>query len=269
MKYTIGADPETFIRDEATGKFVSSHDLVLGDKEAPYHVENGATQVDGVSAEFNINPTTNAQQFSNYIESVKDQMLSMIRTKLPTASLVCAPVATFDKEYFEALPEETKALGCTPDWDAYKNKKNIPPFTEEPFRTGSGHIHIGYERERGDELDVCNRMKQLDYILYPISLLWDDEQKRRTLYGKPGAFRYKPYGAEYRVLSNKWVGDTDLQKWVFNSTVHAMKLYDAGEELYDNIPPDASYERSYLLSYHKAMVEEYGLPSLPEKYLSF
>lgn len=60
-------------------------------------------------------------------------------------------------------------------------------------------------------------VKQLDSVLYPASLLWDSDDKRRTLYGKIGAFRPCSYGVEYRPLSNSYLSDKKIQRYVFNT----------------------------------------------------
>jgi len=44
---------------------------------------------------------------------------------------------------------------------------------------------------------------------------------RRELYGKAGAMRPKPYGWEYRVLSNYWMFEDKLVAWVYNQTALA------------------------------------------------
>lgn len=264
--YTLGADPELFIIDTTTGNCVSSHNLIEGTKENPFKVMWGATQVDGVSAEFNIDPCENSTQFVNKIYTVTDALQKMINAKSGSTclKLEARPVVYFDEEYFNSLPEETRLLGCTPDFNAYTAKENEPPITNECFRTGSGHIHVGgFTSSIGDYgQDIRNRVKQLDYTIYPISLLWDKDQKRRELYGKPGAFRYKPYGFEYRVLSNRWVKDYRLQTWVFDATKRAMELYDQGEHLYDEVPPEDSYEQEYIESYLDMLVREYNFPDL-------
>jgi hypothetical protein len=59
MEFKIGADPEFFLRDKATGKFVSAHGLIPGTKRQPMKVDKGAVQVDGMALEFNIDPVTN------------------------------------------------------------------------------------------------------------------------------------------------------------------------------------------------------------------
>ena len=51
----VGADPEIFLGD-ADGGLVSAYGLIKGDKEHPFPVTNGAVQVDGMAAEFNIDP---------------------------------------------------------------------------------------------------------------------------------------------------------------------------------------------------------------------
>jgi len=41
---------------------------------------------------------------------------------------------------------------------------------------------------------------------------------RRELYGKAGAMRPKPYGWEYRSLSNFWVFIPEFTSWIWNAT---------------------------------------------------
>jgi hypothetical protein len=48
----------------------------------------------------------------------------------------------------------------------------------------------------------------------------DYDKQRRLLYGKAGAFRFKTYpngdfGAEYRTLSNFWIADLELVKFIY------------------------------------------------------
>ena len=53
------------------------------------------------------------------------------------------------------------------------------------------------------------------------------------MYGKAGACRVKPYGVEYRVLSNKWVSDTRLRKWAHRATQAAVEALVNGVCLYE------------------------------------
>lgn len=214
MKFTYGVDPELFVMNE--GQFVSAHDLIPGTKECPHGVKFGAVQVDGVAAEFNINPASYRNEFIDNIELVKNELLSFVRVTLPKAELVATPTAWFDPEYFASLPDEARLLGCSPDFDAYTGLENEPPSTDKPFRTGSGHVHIGWT-DYVDPYDpehfklCCELTKALDKTVYEASLKWDKDVTRRTLYGKMGAFRPKFYGLEYRPLSNAYLADRSMK----------------------------------------------------------
>ena len=62
-------------------------------------------------------------------------------------------------------------------------------------------------------------VKQLDFYLGLPSLFYDNDVDRRAMYGKAGCCRFKPYGVEYRVLSNKWLSDKKLTSWVYRATM--------------------------------------------------
>ncbi len=226
---TIGADPELFVFDEKTSQFKSAHNLFPGTKALPEAVDGGAIQVDGVAFEFNIEPSENFTQFSNNIRKVLNVGRDLLSRSESTFKLIPTATATFDTKYFDSLPEYAKELGCDPDFNAYTGKENPRPATTEPFRTGSGHIHVGwgscFDKEDPDHIRTCERMTvQLDVALYFASLLWDRDRRRRSLYGKIGAYRPKSYGVEYRVLSNRWVSEILLQDFVFGATKHAAGL---------------------------------------------
>ena len=63
--FTIGADPEMFIRDKYTNKYKSAVGLITGTKEEPTPIDKDghAYQVDNVAVEFNIAPATSLQSF--------------------------------------------------------------------------------------------------------------------------------------------------------------------------------------------------------------
>jgi hypothetical protein len=225
----IGSDPEIFVMDE-NGQFRSGHDLIPGTKEQPHPVPCGAIQVDGVACEFNIDPASTAQEFSKNIRLVMNSLEEFVKGIQPGYSLEITPTAHFEKIYFESLPEEVKKLGCTPDFCAYTGEENESPETTEPFRTGAGHIHIGW----GDggyfpdeqHMKTCiGLVKELDCSLYASSLMWDHDTKRRSLYGKVGAFRPKPYGLEYRPLSNAYLTEKKTQEYVFEVTKNVASNY--------------------------------------------
>jgi hypothetical protein len=223
----VGTDPELFGFDPKTERFISSHDLIPGTKEKPHPVADGFVQVDGVAFEFNTFPATDAGEFAYNIRSVMSELQGMVQDSGVT--LVATPTATFDQDYFDSLPAKTRELGCTPDYNAWTGLENDPPQTTEPFRTGAGHLHFGWTKyadpHSPEHFELCrNVVKQLDSVIYPISLNWDADQKRRTLYGKIGAFRPKHYGVEYRPLSNAYLNSDDVIRWCFNAGQKAVSL---------------------------------------------
>src|SRR5690606_25260133 len=122
----------------------SAHNIIPGSKHDPMPVMCGAIQPDGVAAEFNINPAANVDEFVENIRGVLTELQERIESKNKGLSLIVTPTATFDKGYFNKLPKKAKLLGCEPDYNVYTGKVNPPPETKLPFRTGAGHIHIGW-----------------------------------------------------------------------------------------------------------------------------
>ena len=52
----------------------------------------------------------------------------------------------------------------------------------------------------------------------------EPDNKRKELYGKAGAFREKPYGVEYRTISNYYLQSKKLIYWVFDQTQAAINF---------------------------------------------
>lgn len=223
IEFTIGADPEVFVSKE--GKFVSAHGMVEGTKEQPFPVNNGAVQVDGMALEFNIDPAKDEEEFRDNVNSVLKQLSDMV----PEYDLEAVPVAEFGQEVMDSTPREAKEMGCDPDFNAWEGGAvNPKPDGEVDFRTGAGHVHIGWTQDMDindpGHIQACIALvKQLDYYLGLPSLLFDKCDKRRELYGEAGAFRVKPYGVEYRVLSNAWLKSDVRVSFIYNNTVEAIK----------------------------------------------
>lgn len=223
--FTFGCDPELFIKDQE-GRYVSAEGLIPGTKEEPYPVDGGAVQVDGMAAEFNINPSSTFDEFNDNIVKV----IRGLRTFLPKGyTLDAVPAVVFDQDVWDRTPDQAKVLGCTPDYNAWTGECNPPPEDlENPrLRTASGHIHIGWTDDESmadmDHINNCRDLvKQLDWYLGGWSLRKDPDPTRRRLYGKAGACRYKPYGVEYRVLSNFWVMSKAERLNVWNRTNKAI-----------------------------------------------
>jgi hypothetical protein len=220
MKIKIGCDPELFITDQE-GHPRSAFGIIPGTKEHPHVVDKGAVQVDGMALEFNTDPAETEDEFVENVSTVMRQLRSMVDPKYKFAIV---PSVRFNGNYLKHQPKEAKELGCMPDFSAYTLKENPRPNEATTLRTASGHIHIGFT-EGADIKDPEHMMKcatlckHLDLFLGLRSLEWDKDKKRRELYGAPGAMRIKPYGLEYRVLSNKWLESEALTRFVFKQTI--------------------------------------------------
>lgn len=237
----VGADPELFMRHPDSGVFISAHDRIPGTKDEPHKVPFGAIQVDGTALEFNIDPAATVDEFLHNIQSVRQTLTDMV----PGFNVVAEPVARYSVDYFKfEVPSIAQELGCNPDFNAWTQYTNPRPDpANQPIRTASGHLHIGWTEGQDVEskehfLLCCKIVRQLDYYLGMNSLLWDADPTRRQLYGKAGAFRPKPYGLEYRVLSNRWLDSEPLMRWIYNTIQVAMADAFAGiwaEEKYGDL----------------------------------
>lgn len=234
VEFLIGADPELFVRDR-DNNLVSAFGMIPGTKDCPHEVEGGAVQVDGMALEFNINPANNFKDFNKNIVGVLKQLKEMIPEGY---SFDFSPVAEFGKDYISKQPEMARELGCNPDFNAHRHGPNEKPDGDYPFRTASGHIHIGWTA--GQDIDVPEHIEackmavsQLDVTVGLAARKWDRDQKRSTMYGKFGCYRPKPYGVEYRTLSNTWVDDVERRNVVFNTAMEAMEKLLSGKRLYE------------------------------------
>lgn len=235
---TFGCDPELFIQDKKTGKFVSPDGLIPGTKAEPYKVPGGAVQQDGMAAEFNIDPSSSFLEFNSNITKVLGHLLKMLPRHLQLTSL---PAVVFDEDVWEGASEKAKELGCSPDFNAWTGSVNPPPNPDNAssprLRTASGHLHVGWTEDanvfNAQHIENCRDLvKQYDFYLGAWSLLKDTDNVRRQLYGKAGACRFKSYGVEYRVLSNFWVGDVRTRLAVWN------RMQVATWKMRDNFLPE-------------------------------
>lgn len=230
--FSFGCDPELFIKDKS-GKIISAAGLIPGTKEEPFVVEGGSVQVDGMAAEFGIDPAKTFDEWNDRIVMVMKQLKAM----LPAGhTLHIAPIAEFDEQTFIDAPDEAKILGCDPDFNAWTMECNTPvdPAAIGTTRTASGHVHIGWDKDLDindtqHRLNCRDLVRQLDFYLggwsaYKLGSKGKQEEEaiRRQFYGQAGAHRVKPYGVEYRVLSNFWLTSKTDRLAVWNRMCQAL-----------------------------------------------
>lgn len=241
MKIKLGADPEFFLSD-AKGAIVSAHDILPGTKNKPHPVDGGAIQVDGTAVEYNIDASDNVKDFVDNHQKVQANIRRFVDEARPGLVFKFIPLVNYPLDYFNQIPVASRILGCDPDYNAYSGRPNIMVLNEGiPLRTAAGHVHVGWTsgvdvRDR-DHFWRCQLMaKTLDnLILFDYNKVVDKKNpERQQYYGAAGAFRPKPYGVEYRALSNKWCETPKLMSWVFNRVTKAVELLTAGK-----VPVDA------------------------------
>lgn len=221
MKILLGCDPELFLQD-AVGALHSSIGRIGGSKYHPRPLEELGegfiVSEDNVAVEFGVPPAATMDEWNNninttiaYLEEKMQQYHGLHFTKLSSAVFPLSEL-----EHPDAL-----VFGCEPDFNAWTGKVNPrPSATNQALRSAGGHIHFGVELEEKDKIQL---VKFADlYLGVPSVILDSDGVERRQLYGKRGAYRIKPYGVEYRTLSNFWVFSESLRKWAFQNSSAAV-----------------------------------------------
>lgn len=219
----IGSDTEMFLKDKRSNKPVPVIGLLGGTKEEPLSVpelgEGFAVQEDNVMVEYNIPAAKTADEFSTSIKA----MVGYLRKKFDDKGLklAIAPSMIFTKSQLDH--EQARRIGCEGDFCVWTrslnpNPKDAPEL--ETMRSAGGHVHVSFTVDGklpDDILQVEEVVKGIDASLGVMSVILDKDTRRKKLYGKSGAFRPKPYGIEYRTLSNFWITKPEYTDWVFNT----------------------------------------------------
>lgn len=231
MNRLIGIDPEVFLQDKLRSQFVSSIGKFGGSKYKPLpfgNIDGFALQEDNVALEFNTPPTKDAKEFVEYVNIALKELEERAQKQGLTLAIVASAIFPDDQLNTEAA----RRFGCDPDFSAWTMEKNPPPIaTDSNLRSAGGHVHVGVRDWNLDQ--KLGLVRAMDLHLGVPSCRLDPDNRRRDLYGKAGAFREKPYGVEYRTLSNFWLASDQLKEWVFNQSQEAVKFTEAGNILDD------------------------------------
>jgi hypothetical protein len=227
MKFRLGCDPEVFTIDDKTGKFLSIIGKIKANKWKPRPIEgmpDGFTlQEDNVALEFGIPPASSADEYVAHIQSVMKAGLQAVPNTL-FSRLSCAVFAPDQMQHPLA-----HIFGCEPDFNAWSGKENKKPVPPHPnMRSAGGHVHIETTLPKENVIRAC------DLFLGVPSVLMDEGTERRKLYGSAGCYRPKPYGVEYRTLSNFWIFDENHIRWVWDNVEKALEFSD--EDYMNTIP---------------------------------
>lgn len=231
-KFTIGADPEMFIINEKTGKVVSSIGLIPGMKGEPYVSEDMpkgfGLETDNILAEFNIPPVTSCEGFINAMNYMKDYISAYVKKINPDYGIKCSAYEVVDEDQLQS--DQAKEFGCDVDYNCYTGGPNPKPEGALTNGRSAGcHIHIGYENPNVET--SVKLVKYFDLFVGLPSIIYDNDVRRRTLYGKAGCFRLQEWGVECRILSAAMYATDALMKFVWNGVVRAIDAYNHGLKL--------------------------------------
>lgn len=230
----IGADPEFFLLNKNTGKYVPAVGLIGGTKDEPIPISDKGhcIQEDNVMVEFNVPASNDSKQFYKDVQFVLDHIKKMVPENFELAVHASAFFETRDLQTEQAL-----TFGCEPDFNVWTGEANMVSIANPLLRSAGGHVHIGYDKP--DETTSLTIIAHLDLFLGVPSILLDKDTERRKLYGKAGAYRLKKYGCEYRVLSNFWIANQQLVDWCFENVKAAVEFITSGKQIlpedYDKI----------------------------------
>jgi hypothetical protein len=229
--FIAGADPELMLVSPK-GKLTSAIPFINGTKKEPLPVTGGAVQRDNVMAEFNVNPSSSFEEFVDNMRQVLGELAKMVAPN----RLTVQASGRYPKK--ELDHDEARVFGCDPDFNSWTMRMNIFDNTKarDTFRSAGGHWHVGYKDETRDMLEdpygKAEVVKLLDVFQGVPSILVDPDETaplRRSLYGRAGAHRPKPYGVEYRALGNFWVKSPDLVHLMYQLSDIAVQLCADGE----------------------------------------
>lgn len=228
--FTIGCDPEFFLRQRKSGKMICAIPFIKGTKHAPEDLPSGSGNIqrDNVAVEFATNPAIGPKDFITKIQ----QTLIDVKDRIPEdCELVAEPAAHFAQDQLEH--PEAQEFGCSPDFNAWTVTENGAPYLEDStFRSCGAHIHIGHQKGDKNEFLLnfdgkIQMIRTMDAVHGIIATVLDNSKSanaRRQLYGKAGAHRPKDYGVEYRVLSNFWLKSPELVMLIYNLTKDVVEI---------------------------------------------
>ena len=227
-----------------------------------YGAENnkntGKTVIDGVQAELHPRASTCREVLASEIALCFRSLKDTLQAK--GVKVVVAPLVDVSQNEIDSLTPQSQVFGCEPSRNIYQNaeESSIKVDAKKYLkRSAGGHVHLGNyyanvlneaarnltpgDREYGGRFAIATRtekvLKQMPETLIPIldiivgntCVLLDQNEgniERRANYGRVGEFRVKPYGMEYRTLSNFWLKSYPLMSLVYGLARFAVHLVE-------------------------------------------
>lgn len=232
---TIGTDAEMFLRNKEVNEIISAEGYVKGSKHRPFRFDKEnkwfSLQLDNVLAEITVPPAKTVNEFAKGIAKAVDYLKSTLPNNIEPVFLASA---CLNEKYL--MTPQAQLFGCDPDFNAYTGYMNQKPFCEDrTLRSAGLHWHLGYQgvlvKFKNDVYNYtvdeqrAGIVQYLDLHMSVPLVIMEPDSDRKKLYGKPGAFRPKPYGLEYRTTSGWLLSDKKLLKWGFKTVKNAFNSF--------------------------------------------
>lgn len=216
----LGSDPELFLTNQE-GKYISAIGLIGGSKDYPKPVKELGkgfyVQEDNVLLEFNTPPARSVNKWVSNHTVMLDYLNKTLANKGLKISIDASAIMPED----QLANPMAHVFGCDPDFNVWTMQPNPRPGANNPaLRSAGGHVHVAF---KGSNVDKIILGRKLDFFLGIWSVTADEDTQRKQLYGKAGAIRFKPYGIEYRVLSNFWLKNEQYLAKVWDLVNHAIR----------------------------------------------
>jgi hypothetical protein len=240
LNYTIGFDPEVFVRD-GTRAFVPAWD---GRLAIPVQNKSNTMYRDGFAVEFKAGTVTPniAMYCHEYGVTSIYRGLENLRWHIAGRGDFIPVLEDFVEvppEILQSASPEDVRLGCSPSLNAYGDNPVLPDDGRVlPFRTAGFHYHLGVvtgggipyktlfdsQEEHDEIMNHCVKMMDFGHVMVTALMGDKEDPRRRRIYGRAGEYRLPPYGVEYRVFSNvimrdpRWVFlGLDMTRWFFKN----------------------------------------------------
>lgn len=237
----LASDPECFAQTVEGKTITSVAGLLSCSKTNKLDMGDTRIQEDNVLVEFDINPHDNFEGFNANLVRGIELCADLLKShSMEIAANVSSHI--FTREELVSFHKSAFEFGCEPDFNALTGSRNPKPASADPgLRTGGGHIHLGFDHMGTYSTDNQKILGVMcDYFLGMTAMMIDPDDRRRELYGKAGACRWKPYGIEYRTLSNFWIFDEANRGFVYDQAIKAYNttVDNAFDRLVSIVPPE-------------------------------
>lgn len=216
VRPSVGTDPEVFLENAHSHKFVPAFEVLPKDKRSGY-----SWFWDGFQAETTVEPR-------HCHEQLMDGLIFQIRDFFPPNHAIRrGSVIEVERKTLENLKREYVEFGCRPSLNAYGTRSQLDmAATDIPYRFAGGHLHYGLtgvslaSARFSYEEAIKQYVRAMDVLvgIPSVSMAenWDAPHVRRRWYGLAGEYRLPTYGFEYRTLSNFWLAHPALAYLVWD-----------------------------------------------------